>query len=64
LGQKPVAEKEESESRVFRFKWFSEEEIDEAISKGLIYDMAMLLAIHRRTKHFKNLIDSTKHLSK
>jgi len=60
----PVAEKEETEPGVSRFKWFSEEEIDESISKGSIHDMAMLLAIHRRTKHFKNLLDSTKNLSK
>ena len=60
----PVPEKEKPEFGVSEFKWFSEEEIDESISKGSIHDMAMLLAIHRRTKHFKNLLDSTKNLSK
>jgi len=59
----PVPEKEKPEFGVSEFKWFSEEEIDESISKGSIHDMAMVLAIHRRTKHFKNLIDSTKNLS-
>ena len=60
----PGTEKEKNDPGVSQFKWFSEEEIDESISKGSIYDMAMLLAIHRRTKHFKNLLDSTKNLSK
>ena len=60
----PGTEKEKTDLGVSQFKWFSEEEIDESISKGSIYDLGMLLAIHRRTKHFKNLLDSTKNLSK
>tara|TARA_B100000676_G_C17940367_1_gene766063 strand:- start:471 stop:674 length:204 start_codon:yes stop_codon:yes gene_type:complete len=64
FGSKTCCKKEESEPGVSLFKWFSEEGIDEAISKGSIYDIVMLLAIHRRTKHFKNLIGSIKILSK
>ena len=60
----PGTEKEKNDPGVSQFKWFSEEEIDESISKGSIHDIGMLLAIHRRAKHFKNLINSTKNLSK
>jgi 8-oxo-dGTP pyrophosphatase MutT (NUDIX family) len=47
----PQAQK--NEFGITQFKWFSGEEIEEYIEKGLIQDMATILAIHRRMKIFK-----------
>jgi len=47
----PALQTEKPEFGITRFEWFSEEEIEDLIGKGLV-DMAAALAIHRRTKLF------------
>ncbi len=49
---KSVSQTEETEFGISQFKWFSEEKVEELIEKGSIYDMATVLAIHRRMKLF------------
>ena len=43
---------QEPEFGISQFKWFNSKEIEEAIEKGSIHDMATVLAIHKREKIF------------
>lgn len=47
----PALQTEKPEFGISRFEWFSEEEIEDLIGKGLV-DMAAALAFQRRTKLF------------
>ena len=47
-----VPHAEKPEFGITQFKWFAEEEIEDLIEKGLVNDMATVLAIHRRMKLF------------
>jgi 8-oxo-dGTP pyrophosphatase MutT (NUDIX family) len=46
----PVPQAQQAEFGISQFKWFSEEEVEDLITKGSIHDMATVLAIHRRIK--------------
>jgi ADP-ribose pyrophosphatase len=49
---KPAMQIEKPELGISQFKWFSEEEIEEFIMKGLIHDISTILAIYRSKKLF------------
>lgn len=50
----PQAQKHEF--GITQFKWFSEEEVEEYIEKGLIHDSSTILAIYRRKKLFNKSV--------
>jgi ADP-ribose pyrophosphatase len=47
---KPAPQAKKPEFGISQFKWFSDEDIEELILKGLIQDTSTILAIYRRTK--------------
>ena len=57
--EEPDSEEPDSEEPDFgisQFKWFSEEEVEEYIEKGLIHDSSTILAIYRRKKLFNKSV--------